>query len=354
MSGPARPLAEAEDPALDPGVLSAGPVEEWHGWQAVLRHGGTAVLPWRGDHLAAVAAGIVTIGDGGELPAGSCSQALVRIQKGRAATWRDLKQAWRSLAVGGRLFVTGDNDLGITTWVKRVGGLLGQPGEVLANHSRARVAAFVRTSPPEVLPVPTDDEHVPLWPSTWDRRLQPAQIGVAPLLISVPAGVFSHGGLDGGTALLLAQLADEPVAERVLDLGCGAGHLGLHALLRWSPAQAWFVDADARAVAAVRRNLADLHLTARATVAWWDVAEPLPASGFDLVVCNPPCHAGKTNDYTVAQVMFRQAVAVLTTGGRLLVVANRQLPYEDHLEKLGTLDIPVQQGGFKILRLQRH
>ena len=354
MSGPSRPLAQADDPALDSGVLSEGPVHEWHGWQAVLRHGGTSVLPWRGDHLAATAAGITTVGNGGDLCSSSCSQALVRIQKGRDATWSDLAMAWRALAVGGRLLVTGDNDLGITTWVKRLGKLLAQPGAVLANHSRARVAAFVRTPQPEVLSLPAGEDHVALWPSTWERGLQPAPVGSAAPLIAVPAGVFSHGALDGGTAALLAHLADESPAERVLDLGCGAGHLGLHALLRWPAAHVWFVDADARAVAAVQRNLADLTLTARATVTWWDVAEPLPATGFDVVLCNPPCHAGKANDYTVAQVMFRQAVAALAVGGRLVVVANRQLPYEDQLYALGTLDIPVQQGGFKILSLRRH
>lgn len=353
MSGPSRPLAEADDPALDAGVLRDGPVHEWHGWQAVLRHGGTAVLPWRGDHLAATAAGIATVGNGGDLRSGSCSQALVRIQKGRDATWHDLAMAWRAVAVGGRLLVTGDNDLGIATWVKRLSKLLDQPGEVLANHSRARVAAFVRTPQPEALAISTGDDLVLLWPSTWERRLQPAQVGVAAPTITVPAGVFSHGELDGGTALLCTQLADEPPAERVLDLGCGAGHLGLHALLRWPAAHAWFVDADARAVAAVQRNLGDLQLTARATVTWWDAAEPLPATGFDLIVCNPPCHAGKANDYTVAQMMFRQAVAALADGGRLLVVANRQLPYEDQLYALGALDISVPQGGFKILSVRR-
>jgi len=350
MSGPARPLVEADDPALDPGVIVDGPVVEWHGWCAVLRHGGSAVLPWRGDHLAAMAAGITTVGDGAELPTGSCAQALVRIQKGRDATWSDLAQAWRVLAEGGRLLISGGNDLGIATWVKRMGALLEQPGVVLANHSRARVACFRRTT--QRLDAPVSNHQVPLWPPIWERGLQPAPIGVP--MITVPPGVFSHGALDDGTALLLARLADELPAQRVLDLGCGAGHLGLHALLRWPSAQVWFVDADARAVAAVRGNLDTLTLAARATVGWWDVAEPLPATGFDLVLCNPPCHAGNHNDYTTAQAMFRYALAALSPGGQLLVVANRQLPYESDLVVLGTLDIPVQHGGFKILRLRRH
>lgn len=370
MSGPARPLAEADDPAFDAGVIAAGPIVEWHGWSAVQRHGGTAVLPWRGDHLAATAAGLTTVGDGGELAPGSCDQILVRIQKGRDATWNDLAQAWRVVAAGGRLLVTGSNDLGIATWVKRLSGALNQAGEVLANHSRARVASFRRTS--QHLVTPQSDHQAPLWPTTWERELQPAsamsdlmaqgdarasavhQI-IAPQ-ITVPPGVFSHGELDAGTALLLARLADESPAKRVLDLGCGAGHLGLHALLRWPQAHAWFVDADARAVAAVRGNLSGLgaNLRERGTARWWDVAEPLPVTDLDLVLCNPPCHAGTANDYATAQAMFRLAAAALVPGGHLLVVANRQLPYEADLARLGTVDIPVEQGGFKILRLRRH
>jgi 16S rRNA (guanine1207-N2)-methyltransferase len=364
MSGPARPLAETDDPALDAGVLANGPVVEWHGWQAVCRHGGTAVLPWRGDHLAATAAGLTTAGDGSELVPGSCPQALVRIQKGRDATWNDLAQAWQALAEGGRLLVTGGNELGIATWVKRLSEVLGQPGEILANHSRARVACFRRMSPR--LDAPASNHQVPLWPSTWERGLLPAPVAFtvdaqrearAPGVprITVPPGVFSHGELDGGTALLLAHLADESPAERVLDLGCGAGHLGLHALLRWPQAHAWFVDADARAMAAVHSNLSRLGaaLPDRGTALWWDVSEPLPIADLELVLCNPPCHAGTTNDYATAQAMFRLAAAALVRGGRLLVVANRQLPYEADLARLGTVDIRIEQRGFKILRLRR-
>ncbi len=343
MSGPARPLAESDDPARDAGVL-IGPVVEWNGWEAVRSQGGMAILPWRGDHLAAIAAGISCGSAGDQLPAGSIAQVLVRIQKGKDATWQTLQDAWRALAPAGRLLVTGGNDLGIVTWVKRLTAELNQPGDILANHSRARVVSFRRTETPATLEQ-VRSSAVPLW--------TPAPDAPAPPIIAVPPGVFSQHTLDAGTALLIAQLANEASAQRILDLGCGSGHLGLNALWHWPSAQAWLVDADARAIAAVRTNLAHLGMSERATLTWWDVTEPLPASGFDLILNNPPCHSGTALDFSIAREMFRLAFVALAPGGRLLVVANRQLPYENDLKAFGAVTVLTQQDGFKLLAVQR-
>jgi 16S rRNA (guanine1207-N2)-methyltransferase len=148
-------------------------------------------------------------------------------------------------------------------------------------------------------------------------------------------------------------LGELPPPRLVLDLGCGAGHLGLAALARWPLARAWFLDADARAVAAVAQALSagDPRLRARAQVAWWDVAEPLPEPAFDAVLCNPPAHAGTQNDLTTARAMFRRAAAAIAAGGRLLVVANRKLPYEADLGHLGSLSCLAQERGYKVLAL---
>jgi 16S rRNA (guanine1207-N2)-methyltransferase len=348
VSGAPRPRSAADDPALDDGVLSADPLIEFNGWSAVARLGGCAVLPWRSDHLQATQLGLATIATGAGLSPGAASQVLVRIQKGRAATQQDLAAAWRALAVAGRLLVTGGNDLGIVTWVKRIAAWTEQPGVVLANHSRARVVAFHRQEASPVVPTaPDDGAEIELWERTGQ--------GGEPPRIAVPAGVFGGGRLDAGTASLIRVLADLPPARQVLDLGCGSGHLGLNALLRWPSARAWFVDADARAVAAVQANLAParLDLAARAQVAWWDVSEPLPASGFDLILNNPPCHAGTANDLAVAGAMFRCATAALAPGGRLMVVANRHLPYEQELARNGPLEVVRQEGGFKVLAVTR-
>lgn len=328
MSGPALPPPEGSDPALDDGVLTAGTLLEINGFAAVQRHGGVAVLPWRAHHRSAQEQGIACVARGDELAAGTFGQALVRLAKGRAATYSDLAAAWRALVPGGRLLVAGSNDLGIGGWCRRLARECGGPATVLANHSHARVAALARPA---------------LLPAAWHA----GEAG-AP-------GVFHGGGLDPGSATLIAELGALPPPRLVLDLGSGAGHLGLAALARWPQAQAWFLDADARALQALAAALAAStpELRARAQCAWWDVAEPLPAPAFDCILCNPPAHAGTGNDLTTARAMFRLAAGALATEGRLLVVANRQLPYEADLARLGRLDCLAQVGGYKVLALSR-
>jgi 16S rRNA (guanine1207-N2)-methyltransferase len=325
MSGPPRPAAERDDPASDPGVLEPVPLCEFNAFRSVQRHGGCAVLPWKAQHLEATALGVETVPRGMQLPQAGFRQALVRVQKGRAGTYADLVAAWTALQGDGRLLVAGGNDVGIASWGRRLAEDTGHPVAVLANHSHARVLCVSRTA---------------ACPSSWV-----AGAGTS-------AGVFHQGGVDAGTRQLIHCLAQQPPAEKLLDLGCGAGHLGCAALGRWPQAQAWFLDADIRAVDAVAQTLATgVPEDARrcASIAWWDVSEPMPASGFDLILCNPPCHAGMANDLGIARAMFRAAVAVLRPGGRLLVVANRQLPYEADLARLGALSCLSQEGGFKIL-----
>jgi 16S rRNA (guanine1207-N2)-methyltransferase len=326
MSGPAHPPADGCDPALDEGVLEPGPLLEFNGYAAVRRQGGCAVLPWRAHHRAAGALGIANVAQGAECAAGSYRQALVRVQKGRSATSSDLCAAWRALIPSGRLLVTGGNDLGISSWCRRLASESGEPLAVLASHSHARVAAMRR---PDLLP------------AAWVAAAGPAP------------GLFHAGALDAGSAALIALLGELPPPQLVLDLGCGAGHLGLAALARWPLARVCLLDADARAVAAVEAALAqcDPALRARAVVAWWDVAEPLPEPACDAVLCNPPAHAGTKNDLTTAHAMFRRAAAAISGGGRLLVVANRKLPYEAELERLGSLSCLAQEGGYKVLAL---
>ena len=61
---------------------------------------------------------------------------------------------------------------------------------------------------------------------------------------------------------------------------------------------------------------------------WHDLAAETVTRRYDAVVMNPPFHRGRAADPALGQAMIGKAAAALTPGGRLLMVANRQLPYE--------------------------
>ena len=91
-------------------------------------------------------------------------------------------------------------------------------------------------------------------------------------------------------------LAPRLAGARFLDLFAGAGGVGLEAISRGA-AQATFVERDARAIAALRANVATLELEASVRVQRGDVLRELTAlyrdgERFDLVFLDPPYEAG--------------------------------------------------------------
>ncbi len=320
----------------DPDLLLDAPLACWHAGAPVLRRGGVAILPWRGDAMAA-GTGIESRSDASDIIDNSYEQSVVITQKQRLATLADLADAWRVTAPGGRVVVVGSNAHGIKSTVKRVGQLVeDQPH---SQHSRyhARLALFIKTERP--FPPPPIDNQVPL------------QNDCPDLLLS-RAGVFSWDGLDAGTALLQQHFTRLVMPRRLADLGAGIGHLCLAALRHWPTALADAYEADARALACLQHNSQARHAADRCAAHWWDAGEALARDDYDLILCNPPCHAEGQTRYTttIAEAMFHRAAEHLSGDGHLLVVANRQLPYEKYLSGLfESWSICDQNQHFKIL-----
>ena len=174
---------------------------------------------------------------------------------------------------------------------------------------------------------PLRDEHF--------RRLWVANIitvvGAQLTVVAVP-GVFAGASLDIGTRELLATFGELPPFERAIDLACGTGIVAV-ALARSNPrAQVLATDVSAIAVESAR-------LTAEANgieveTRHDDGLSAEPAASADLVVLNPPFHAGAAVTTEIAHRLFADAARVLRAGGELRVVWNSHLAYRPVLERI--------------------
>ena len=127
----------------------------------------------------------------------------------------------------------------------------------------------------------------------------------------VPRGGRTRAATDRIRETLFAILEPELGGARVLDLFAGAGALGIEALSRGAVA-ATFVERDAEAVRALRKNLETTGFGSRATVVGADVIGFLGArhgGRFDLVLCDPPFADIATAEATLAHPGLRAALA---------------------------------------------
>ena len=165
-------------------------------------------------------------------------------------------------------------------------------------------------------------------------------------------GVFAWDRVDAASAMLAAALPTD-LQGRVADFGAGWGYLSMQALARCPRiASLDLYEADARALALARRNLAGAAVPA--AFHWHDV-EAGVAERFDAIVCNPPFHAlGRGERPDIGRAFIAAAAAALKPGGRLWLVANRHLPYEDALGAgFAQVRIVAQAGGFKIVEAEK-
>jgi 16S rRNA (guanine(966)-N(2))-methyltransferase RsmD len=133
-----------------------------------------------------------------------------------------------------------------------------------------------------------------------------------------PRGHRTRPTADQVRVALLDTLMPRLPGARFLDLFAGAGGVGLEALSRGA-ARAVFVERDASAAAALRRNVAALGVHVRVRVLAVDAGralDRLAADGerFELVFLDPPYGAGLVED-----TLGRLGTGAVTTTDAIVV-----------------------------------
>lgn len=98
-------------------------------------------------------------------------------------------------------------------------------------------------------------------------------------------------GTDG---VLLGAWAAVEGAERILDIGCGSGLVGLMAAQRAAGAQVWGIDVDEPSLLQARQNARLSPWAERLHMELADVRQYFPPLRFTHLLCNPPYHTEDT------------------------------------------------------------
>lgn len=131
-------------------------------------------------------------------------------------------------------------------------------------------------------------------------------------------GVFSAGGLDRGTEILLAAVPPPASDGHLLDIGCGYGPIALTMALCSPRAQVWAVDVNERALELTRANAERLALgNVRACL-----PDEVPDDvRFGTIWSNPPIRVGKQ----ALHALLLHWLPRLDDGGEAYLVVQKHL-----------------------------
>ena len=164
-------------------------------------------------------------------------------------------------------------------------------------------------------------------------------------------GVFSKGGIDFGSSLLLRTI-DVKEAKTLLDVGCGYGTIGLTIAKTNPECFVEMVDVNLRAIDLAKQNMT-LNEIKNAEIFASNIYENVTKK-YDVVVSNPPIRAGKKVVHEISLGSFEK----LNDGGKYYAVIQKKQGAESLYKALQTVfpivEVIEKDKGYWIIKAEKN
>lgn len=159
-------------------------------------------------------------------------------------------------------------------------------------------------------------------------------------------GVFSKQGLDFGSRLLIEVVLDQE-ENKMLDVGCGYGPLGIIYKSFFPKSNVSMIDINERAIKLSQKNATKNK--ASVNVFFSDGFSEVNDE-FNLIISNPPIRAGKDVVYSI----FEGAKNHLIAGGLFYFVMNKKHGAPSAIKKCEeiffSVEVVTKKSGYYIIK----
>ena len=187
----------------------------------------------------------------------------------------------------------------------------------------------------------SQQQNAPYTESSFDVTLRNHHF----IFLTAP-GVFSGKKIDKGSLLLIESAVISFTAQKLLDLGCGYGAVGIALAKSFPKINVVMSDINERAVFLSKKNIKENRID-NAEAKQSDGFEKISDS-FDVILLNPPQTAGKK----VCEKLITDSFEHLHSQGTLQIVARHQKGGKglaDFMEMIfGNVQATAKSGGYRV------
>ena len=168
------------------------------------------------------------------------------------------------------------------------------------------------------------------------------------LVLQTNEEVFSPTAVDWGTKAMLS-FVEFKSEDKVLDLGCGCGVVGILAAKQIGADKVVMCDVSQNAVQLSGQN-AELNGVGGVIIRQSDGLKEISERDFTLILSNPPYHT----DFAVAKGFIEDGFKKLSVGGKMLMVTKRLDWYRNKLSSVfGGVTVKEKDGYYIFIAEKR-